>query len=173
LPIAHHIFGLLSPGGVHSHEEQIFAAIHLAATRGAKRVYSHAFLDGRDTLPRSAGPSLEKTDTLFEELGCGRTATICGRYYAMDRDNRWERTERAYRLLTESEAEQHAATSTENFAAVNNAGVIPLEFIARDSLAVSGHHWRLVPYIAEDFSSPCVPSRSRLIRSAVLSEKGL
>ena len=112
-----HIFGLLSPGGVHSHEEQIFAAIRLAATRGAKRVYLHAFLDGRDTLPRSAGPSLEKADALFEDLGCGRTATICGRYYAMDRDNRWERIERAYRLLTEGEAEQRAATSADGLAA--------------------------------------------------------
>jgi 2,3-bisphosphoglycerate-independent phosphoglycerate mutase len=103
-----HIFGLLSTGGVHSHEQQIFAAIRLAAARGAKRVFLHAFLDGRDTLPRSAGPSLEKADALFAELGCGRTATICGRYYAMDRDNRWERIERAYRMLTEGSAEHQA-----------------------------------------------------------------
>jgi 2,3-bisphosphoglycerate-independent phosphoglycerate mutase len=106
-----HIFGLLSPGGVHSHEEQIFAAIRLAAERGAKRVYLHAFLDGRDTPPRSAGPSLEKADALFAELDCGRTATICGRYYAMDRDNRWDRVESAYQLLTEGTA-PHRADST-------------------------------------------------------------
>ena len=62
-----HIFGLLSPGGVHSHEQQIFAAIRLAADRGAKNVYLHAFLDGRDTPPRSAGDSLEKADALFRE----------------------------------------------------------------------------------------------------------
>lgn len=104
-----HIFGLLSPGGVHSHEDQIFAAIRMAAGRGAQRVYLHAFLDGRDTPPRSAGPSLEKADALFAELGCGRTASICGRYYAMDRDNRWDRVEQAYRLLTEAEAEYTAA----------------------------------------------------------------
>jgi 2,3-bisphosphoglycerate-independent phosphoglycerate mutase len=108
-----HIFGLLSPGGVHSHEEQIFAAIRLAAARGARRVYLHAFLDGRDMLPRSAGPSLEKADALFAQLGCGRTATICGRYYAMDRDNRWERIERAYRLLTEGVAEHRFANTAE------------------------------------------------------------
>ena len=108
-----HIFGLLSPGGVHSHEDQIFAAIKLAAARGAKRVYLHAFLDGRDTLPKSAGPSLTKADALFAELGCGRTATICGRYYAMDRDNRWERIEQAYRLLTEGVAEHLAGSTTE------------------------------------------------------------
>ena len=80
-----HLLGLLSPGGVHSHENQIFAAARLAAKRGATRVYLHAFLDGRDTPPRSAGPSLERAQALFEELGCGRVASITGRYYAMDR----------------------------------------------------------------------------------------
>jgi 2,3-bisphosphoglycerate-independent phosphoglycerate mutase len=108
-----HVFGLLSPGGVHSHEEQIFAAIRLAASRGATRLYLHAFLDGRDTPPRSAGPSLDKADALFKELGCGRTATICGRYYAMDRDNRWERVEPAYRMLTEGIAEHRAASTAD------------------------------------------------------------
>jgi 2,3-bisphosphoglycerate-independent phosphoglycerate mutase len=112
-----HIFGLLSPGGVHSHEEQIFAAIRLAASRGAEKVYLHAFLDGRDTPPRSAGPSLEKADALFEELGCGRTATLCGRYYAMDRDNRWDRIEQAYRLLTEGVASHRASSSSEGLQA--------------------------------------------------------
>ncbi len=106
-----HVFGLLSPGGVHSHEQQIFAAIRLAAARGATRVYLHAFLDGRDTPPRSAAPSLEKADALFAELGCGRTATICGRYYAMDRDNRWTRIEAAYRMLTEGVTEHRAAST--------------------------------------------------------------
>jgi 2,3-bisphosphoglycerate-independent phosphoglycerate mutase len=108
-----HIFGLLSPGGVHSHEEQIFAAIRLAAARGAKHVYLHAFLDGRDTPPRSAGPSLQKADALFAELGCGRTASICGRYYAMDRDNRWDRIELAYRMLTEGAADFRASCSAD------------------------------------------------------------
>jgi 2,3-bisphosphoglycerate-independent phosphoglycerate mutase len=108
-----HVFGLLSPGGVHSHEEQIFAAIRLAAARGAERVYLHAFLDGRDTPPRSAGPSLEKADALFAELGCGRTATICGRYYAMDRDNRWERIAAAYQMLTEGVAEHRADSAAD------------------------------------------------------------
>ena len=108
-----HVFGLLSPGGVHSHEEQIFAAIRLAAERGADRVYLHAFLDGRDTPPRSAGPSLEKADALFAELGCGRTASICGRYYAMDRDNRWDRIESAYNMLTEGASDYRASSASE------------------------------------------------------------
>jgi 2,3-bisphosphoglycerate-independent phosphoglycerate mutase len=108
-----HVFGLLSEGGVHSHEEQVFAAIRMAAGRGADRVYLHAFLDGRDTPPRSAGPSLDRADALFAELGCGRTASICGRYYAMDRDKRWERIERAYRMLTEGISDHRVATAAE------------------------------------------------------------
>ncbi len=105
-----HIFGLLSAGGVHSHEQQIFAAVRLAAKRGAQEVYLHAFLDGRDTPPRSAGPSLEQAGALFAELGCGRVASITGRYYAMDRDNNWDRIERAYELLTEGTG-HNAATA--------------------------------------------------------------
>jgi len=100
-----HIMGLLSPGGVHSHEDQIAAAVELAAGRGAKKIYLHAFLDGRDTPPRSAGASLKKFNHLFEALGCGRIASLIGRYYAMDRDNRWDRVERAYQLLTEGRAD--------------------------------------------------------------------
>lgn len=107
-----HIFALLSEGGVHSHQDQVFAAIRMAAGRGAKAVYLHAFLDGRDTPPRSAASSLETADALFAELGCGRTASICGRYYAMDRDNRWDRIESAYNMLTLGEADYHSATAS-------------------------------------------------------------
>ncbi|MBT7719299.1 MAG: phosphoglycerate mutase (2,3-diphosphoglycerate-independent), partial [Halieaceae bacterium] len=103
-----HLFGLLSPGGVHSHEDQIFAAVKMASDRGASKVYLHAFLDGRDTPPQSAKPSLKKAQDLFDELNCGRVASITGRYYAMDRDNRWERVEPAYRLLTEGVAQYTA-----------------------------------------------------------------
>ena len=99
-----HIFGLLSEGGVHSHEDHIVAMAELALKRGAQ-VYLHAFLDGRDTPPKSAQPSLEKLDALFAQYpGQGRIATMIGRYFAMDRDNRWDRVEQAYRLLTEGEA---------------------------------------------------------------------
>ena len=106
-----HILGLLSPGGVHSHEDQILAAIRLAAARGARSVYLHAFLDGRDTPPRSALASLQRADALFAQLGCGRTASITGRYYAMDRDQRWERAAKAYRLLTAGETDYFAETA--------------------------------------------------------------
>ena len=95
-----HIFGLLSPGGVHSHEEHIHAMARLAGERGVRKIYVHAFLDGRDMPPQSARPSLEAMDQVFREIGCGRIATIVGRFYAMDRDNRWERIEAAYDMLT-------------------------------------------------------------------------
>lgn len=100
-----HIMGLLSPGGVHSHEEHIEAMCKLAVKRGAKQVYLHAFLDGRDTPPRSAMDSLHHFNAVFERLGHGRIASIVGRYYAMDRDNRWERVEKAYELITQSKAD--------------------------------------------------------------------
>jgi 2,3-bisphosphoglycerate-independent phosphoglycerate mutase len=103
-----HILGLLSPGGVHSHEKHIHAMAELAAQRGVGKLYLHAFLDGRDMPPKSAKPSLEKMDEVFAELGVGRTATIIGRYYAMDRDHRWERIKVAYDLITRGEAEHHA-----------------------------------------------------------------
>ncbi len=108
-----HVFGLLSPGGVHSHEDHIAAALRLAVKRGAEQVYLHAFLDGRDTPPRSAEASLAKMDALFAELGTGRTASIIGRYYAMDRDNRWDRVEQAWRLLVDGEAPYQAASAVE------------------------------------------------------------
>ncbi|MBL4940180.1 MAG: 2,3-bisphosphoglycerate-independent phosphoglycerate mutase [Colwellia sp.] len=99
-----HIFGLLSPGGVHSHEEHIFSVMALAKKRGATKVYLHAFLDGRDTPPRSAQGSLEKAQQQFEQLfadgsGEGQIASVVGRYYAMDRDQRWDRVQAAYDLM--------------------------------------------------------------------------
>ncbi len=94
-----HLFGLLSPGGIHSHEDQIMAAARLAVQRGAEKVYLHAFLDGRDTPPRSALPSLEKADTYLRRENVGRVASICGRFYAMDRDQRWDRVQSAYDML--------------------------------------------------------------------------
>tara|TARA_R110001592_G_scaffold7126_1_gene40140 strand:- start:6866 stop:8404 length:1539 start_codon:yes stop_codon:yes gene_type:complete len=100
-----HILGLLSPGGVHSHEDHIVAMINMAAKRGAKEVYAHAFLDGRDTPPRSAENSLTKIDQQLKSLKVGRIATMIGRYFAMDRDNRWDRVEKAYNLLTLNDAE--------------------------------------------------------------------
>ncbi|HET7832065.1 MAG TPA: 2,3-bisphosphoglycerate-independent phosphoglycerate mutase [Gallionella sp.] len=99
-----HIMGLLSPGGVHSHENHIVAMLELAARAGLQKIYLHAFLDGRDTPPKSAAQSLQLVQDKCAALGVGQIASITGRYYAMDRDNRWERVQPAYELLTEGRA---------------------------------------------------------------------
>ena len=100
-----HIMGLMSPGGVHSHEDHIAAMIKLAAERGAQQIYLHGFLDGRDVAPRSAQSSIDRFDKLFAALGKGRIASMVGRYFAMDRDNRWDRVQQAYDLLTLGKSE--------------------------------------------------------------------
>ena len=106
-----HIIGLLSPGGVHSHETHIQALVELAAKHGAKRLYIHAFLDGRDTAPKSAIKSLQAMDETCARVGAGRIASIIGRYFAMDRDHRWPRVQAAYDLLTDGTAKFTAANA--------------------------------------------------------------
>jgi 2,3-bisphosphoglycerate-independent phosphoglycerate mutase len=108
-----HIFGLLSPGGVHSHEDHLFSTIKLAHQYNIKSIYLHAFLDGRDTPPKSALASIEIAEALFKALGTGQIATISGRYFAMDRDNRWERVEKAYRAIQDGQAEYKYETAKE------------------------------------------------------------
>ncbi|WP_417686119.1 2,3-bisphosphoglycerate-independent phosphoglycerate mutase [Pseudidiomarina gelatinasegens] len=103
-----HIMGLLSPGGVHSHEDHLIAMVNLAAQRGAKKIYLHGFLDGRDTPPRSAAPTIERFEKLFSQLGVGRFATVCGRYFAMDRDKRWDRVAQTWNAMIHSNASYHA-----------------------------------------------------------------
>ncbi|MGB0360614.1 MAG: 2,3-bisphosphoglycerate-independent phosphoglycerate mutase, partial [Endozoicomonas sp.] len=117
-----HIMGLVSPGGVHSHEDHIHAMIELAARRGAKKVYIHAFLDGRDTPPRSAESSLESLDHLLKEKGIGHIASLIGRYFAMDRDNRWDRVQQAYDLITDGKAEFSAVNAMEGLEAAYERG---------------------------------------------------
>ena len=88
-----HIFGLVSDGGVHSHQDHIHAMIKMAALQGLDKIYVHAFLDGRDTPPISAKNYLQALEDAIKKIGAGKIASICGRYYAMDRDKRWERVE--------------------------------------------------------------------------------
>lgn len=117
-----HIMGLLSDGGVHSHQDHIVAMAELAARRGAEKIYLHAFLDGRDTPPKSAQSSLELLDATFARLGKGRITSLIGRYFAMDRDNRWERVQQAYELIVDSRAEFDAATAVEGLLAAYERG---------------------------------------------------
>lgn len=100
-----HIIGLLSPGGVHSHENHIFAMVELAAKQGISNINIHAILDGRDTPPRSALFSIATLEKELKKLKKGQIVSLIGRYYAMDRDQRWERTQKAYDLYTLGEAE--------------------------------------------------------------------
>ncbi|MFN9646434.1 MAG: 2,3-bisphosphoglycerate-independent phosphoglycerate mutase [Cyanobacteriota bacterium] len=97
-----HLLGLCSEGGVHSHLDHLGGLLRWAASRGLHKVCVHVITDGRDTPPTSAGTDIERLQALLDDAGVGEITTLCGRYWAMDRDHRWDRTEKAYRLLTES-----------------------------------------------------------------------
>jgi 2,3-bisphosphoglycerate-independent phosphoglycerate mutase len=101
-----HVWGLLSDGSVHSHIGHLLALLEMAVKEGVENIAVHAVLDGRDKPPRSALPFVEQLEKKLSELGYGRIATVSGRYYAMDRDKRWERTERAWRAIVEGKAKQ-------------------------------------------------------------------
>jgi 2,3-bisphosphoglycerate-independent phosphoglycerate mutase len=101
-----HLFGLLSDGGVHSHNSHLYALLKLAKQRGCKKVYVHAFLDGRDVPPISGKGYVADCMAKMKEIGVGEIATIMGRYYAMDRDNRWERVKKAYAAMVYGEGNQ-------------------------------------------------------------------
>lgn len=108
-----HLLGLLSPGGVHSHEKQIHKMVELAVKRGLKEVYIHAFLDGRDTPPKSAAGSIRTLEDVMCRLGGGRIASLIGRFYAMDRDHRWDRIEHAYDLIVRGAGAYRAGNALE------------------------------------------------------------
>lgn len=103
-----HLLGLVSDGGVHSLHTHLYALLELARRKGLTKVFVHAFLDGRDTSPTSGRQHLEALASEFHRLGVGALATVCGRYFAMDRDKRWERVEKAYRLLTDPDRTEQA-----------------------------------------------------------------
>ncbi len=98
-----HLFGLVSDGGVHSHNSHIYGLLELAKRQGIEKVYVHCFLDGRDTPPASGKDFVSELVEKMEEIGVGQVATVMGRYYAMDRDNRWDRVELAYNAMVKGE----------------------------------------------------------------------
>ena len=98
-----HLFGLLSDGGVHSHITHLFALLELAKKNGLTKVFVHGFMDGRDTATDGGKDYINQVYNKMDELGVGRIASISGRYYAMDRDNRWDRVETAYKALVNGE----------------------------------------------------------------------
>ena len=95
-----HIYGLLSDGGVHSHNSHLYALLEMAKRQGVEKVYVHCFTDGRDTPPESGKDYVKALQDEMDRIGCGRIASVAGRYYAMDRDNHWDRIEKSYRALT-------------------------------------------------------------------------
>ncbi|MBF6647148.1 2,3-bisphosphoglycerate-independent phosphoglycerate mutase [Methylobacter sp. BlB1] len=137
-----HILGLLSPGGVHSHEDQILAMVELAARRGLSKIYMHAFLDGRDVPPKSAASSLQLLEAKFAELGVGRIASITGRFYAMDRDNRWERVKGAYDLIAKGEASFYVDSAMEGLESAYSRGETD-EFVSPTAV-LGGNHQPIV-----------------------------
>ncbi len=104
-----HLMGLVGDGGVHSHSDHLVALVAVAALRGMKRVYVHAFTDGRDTSPTSSGDHIRYIQDHFQRMGVGRIVTVTGRYYAMDRDKRWERTQAAYEALVEAKGREFSS----------------------------------------------------------------
>jgi 2,3-bisphosphoglycerate-independent phosphoglycerate mutase len=104
-----HLIGLLSDGGVHSHIEHLFALLRMARENKVTNVYVHCFTDGRDTPPKSGIDFLRRLEQKMREYGVGQIASVSGRYYAMDRDNRWERIEKAYRAMVHGDAESRSS----------------------------------------------------------------
>jgi 2,3-bisphosphoglycerate-independent phosphoglycerate mutase len=105
-----HLYGLVSDGGIHSHIKHLFALLEMAAKEQVEKVYVHAFLDGRDVGPTTAQTYLDQLENKMKELGTGQLATVQGRYYAMDRDKRWDRVEKSYRAMVYGEGEKFSST---------------------------------------------------------------
>ena len=137
-----HIFGLLSPGGVHSHELHIKASIQQAFHQGVKSVYLHAFLDGRDVPPRSAEASLARAEQWIKESGYGGIASIMGRFYAMDRDERWDRIELAFYTLVGHSSSSNAINAQSALHSAYARGETD-EFVKPTLINVDGRHIRM------------------------------
>ncbi len=180
-----HVFGLLSPGGVHSHENHIFAMLEMAARRGVPKVAVHAFLDGRDTPPRSAEASLRALQDLCVKLGNARIASVSGRYYAMDRDKRWDRVRKAWDAIVEAKSEYRAPNALAALQAAyargeNDEFVLPTVIDGaqpmRDGDAVVFMNFRAdrarqlsAAFVSPDFDGFDAP-RPKLVRYVCLTE---
>lgn len=106
-----HLIGLLSDGGVHSHQNHLYALLRMAKQRGLEKVYVHALMDGRDTPPRGGEDYLAQLEAQIQEIGCGAVASVAGRYYSMDRDKRWERIKLGYDTIVHGEGEQASSSA--------------------------------------------------------------
>lgn len=161
-----HVLGLLSPGGVHSHSEQIIATCRVLAARGIEHFYIHAFLDGRDTPPKSAGACIAQLESELARLGKGRIASLIGRYYAMDRDNRWERIEAAHGLIVDGRAEFRAGSAEAGLEAAYERGESD-EFVRATGIGEPIHFAQEDALIFMNFR----PDRARQISQALVDPK--
>ena len=160
-----HLLGLLSDGGVHSHITHIIALLEMAKKHGLSKVYVHAFLDGRDVPPQSALTYVEQLEHAMETIGVGKIATVSGRYYAMDRDKRWERLAKAYATVVQGEGER-AVSATTGIQASYAAGVTD-EFVI--PFAVEGVDGRIQAGDGVIFAN-FRPDRAREITRAIIDE---
>ncbi len=173
-----HLFGLLSDGGVHSRQEHLYALVKMAKQQGLERVFVHAFMDGRDTLPTNGAGYLEQLQQKMREYNCGKIATVSGRYYAMDRDRRWERIAKAFSAMVEGKAEGGAcADPVQGMKDSYNKGVTD-EFVV--PFVCSDKHGEPVAKIGDGDSCICFNFRAdrvreitrALCRNSGLNEKG-
>ena len=131
-----HLYGLLSTGGVHSHTSHVYALLKMAKQNGVKNTYVHCFLDGRDTDPKSGAGFVQELQNEIDRLGYGKIASVCGRYYAMDRDNNWDRIQKAYDMLTIGNGEM--AEDAVNAVKKSYASNITDEFVLPTNICKDG-----------------------------------
>ena len=161
-----HLLGLLSDGGVHSHITHIIALLEMAQKHGLTKVYVHAFLDGRDVPPQSALTYVEQLEAAMDKIGVGKIATVSGRYYAMDRDKRWERLAKAYATVAQGEGPR-AASATAGIEASYEAGVTD-EFVV--PFTIEGVDGRISAGDGVIFAN-FRPDRAREITRAIIDEE--
>ncbi len=164
-----HLFGLLSSGGVHSHTEHIFGLLELCKRENFDRVYLHAFLDGRDTAPTSGKGFIEETENKMKELGVGKIASISGRFYAMDRDKRWERVEETYKVMVEGTGEK--ANSAMECINDSYANDINDEFVKPTNICENGEPIAKIKNKDSVIFYNYRPDRAREISHAILDKE--
>jgi len=173
-----HLFGLVSDGGVHSRQEHLYALLKMAKENGVDRVFVHAFMDGRDTLPTNGAGYLDQLQQKMREYNSGKIATVSGRYYAMDRDRRWERIAKAYSAMVEGKAEGGAyVEAVQGMKESYNKGVTD-EFVV--PFVCTDNHGEALAKISDDDSCICFNFRAdrvrqitrALCRNSGLNQKG-
>ena len=164
-----HFYGLLSNGGVHSHNSHLYALLELAKRRGVTKVFIHLFMDGRDVSPTSGRDFVKELEDKCKEIGVGKIASICGRYYAMDRDNRWDRVEKAYNAMVVGDG--NTATNAVKFMDESYKNGVTDEFIEPTTITRCGKPVGLISKGDSVVFFNFRPDRAREITRAVSQEE--